>query len=111
MNQNNLKIVVGIVERGMGKKLIDNPLVKGAQIICHGRGTASSEILNYLGIGEEEKDVVFTFAQATETHEILGEWDKQMNFKNPNSGIAFSISVKSIFGMRALELLLGREGE
>jgi len=111
MNNEKLKLVIGIVERGLGKKLIDCPLVKGIQIINLGKGTACSDVLNCLGIGEEEKDVVFTFAYTTEAHMILEIWDKKMNFKTPNSGIAFTISINSIFGISALNELLGKKGE
>lgn len=111
MNNEKIKLVVGLVERGLGKKLSNCPLIKGFQMISLGKGTVNSEALSFLGIVEIEKDVILTFANEIDAKEILLAWDKKMNFKKPNSGIAFTIPLSGVYGVRALNELLGKEGE
>ena len=58
-----LDMVFTIVPRGKGEDVLDifreNNLINS--IICHGRGTAPSKVLEMLGLGATEKDVVISF--------------------------------------------------
>ena len=57
-----IKLLVSIVERGMGEKVVGiyrkhNVVIN---LICLGKGTASSEILDYLGLNKNEKDIILS---------------------------------------------------
>ena len=71
----SVKMIVAIVERGQGK-----PLAKflTAQEIsfhyqCPAVGTASSEVLDILGIGSPERDVLFSFAAGNLTDRLMSQ--------------------------------------
>lgn len=57
-----MKLIVSIVERGQGRNMIE--LFNGAKadtpFAVAGKGTATSEIRDLLGLDGVEKDVIFT---------------------------------------------------
>ena len=61
-----IKLLVTIVDRGKGSAAVD--IYRSQQLhfdyLCMGLGTANSQILDYFGLSETEKDVVFTLAPA-----------------------------------------------
>ncbi|MDR0553953.1 MAG: hypothetical protein LBG76_04040 [Treponema sp.] len=64
--------------------------------ICKGKGTASSEILDVLGIGSTEKAVVFCLEQDIMVPALLKEVAKKLGLHNPGAGIAFTIPLSGI---------------
>lgn len=65
-------------------------------LICKGRGTASSDILDVLGIGSTEKAVVFCLEQDIMVPTLLKEVTKKLGLHNPGAGIAFTIPLSGI---------------
>jgi hypothetical protein len=64
--------------------------------ICRARGTASSDILDLLGIGASEKAVVICLEQAIMGPLLIREVRKKLGSKSPGSGIAFMIPLSGI---------------
>ncbi|MDR2662185.1 MAG: hypothetical protein LBC31_04230 [Treponema sp.] len=64
--------------------------------ICKGRGTASSEILDLLGIGSSEKAVVICLEQNVMVPVLLKRVSKSLGLHNPGAGIAFTIPLSGI---------------
>jgi nitrogen regulatory protein PII len=64
--------------------------------VSNGRGTASSEIINLLGIGATEKAVFICLVQSTETPHIIREVRQAMGAGRAGAGIAFSIPLSGI---------------
>jgi hypothetical protein len=64
--------------------------------ISKGRGTASSEILDLLGIGSSEKAVILCLEQEVMIPVLLKEVRKKLGFHNPGVGIAFTIPLSGI---------------
>ena len=62
-----MKLIVSIVERGQGRNMIE--LFNGQRLThhlqCAGKGTATSEIRDLLGLDGVEKDVIFTVGRGT----------------------------------------------
>ena len=58
-----IRMLVSIVERGHGKTLIEWFGKNGVtyHYRCHGHGTASSDMMDILGLGSSEKDIVISF--------------------------------------------------
>ncbi len=56
--------IITVVERGFANKVTDIYSAKNVKLhhICGGRGSASSDMLDRLGIGSSEKDVIFSYA-------------------------------------------------
>lgn len=63
----HFKLIITIVDRGKGTKAVD--LYRSHHLhfdfACLGAGTASSKILNYFGLDETAKELVWTLAPAS----------------------------------------------
>jgi hypothetical protein len=64
--------------------------------ICKGRGTASSEVLDLLGIGSTEKAVVICLEQDVMVEVLLKRVSKILGLNNPGAGIAFTVPLSGI---------------
>ena len=113
---NGLRLVITITNRKVGKKVIK--LFEKLGCVSHqtflGYGTAPKEILDYLGLGIIEKDVLLSVADESIVPAMFKTLEEKLEFNKPGHGIACSIPVSSVGGKRALEELLGKfnpEGE
>ena len=97
-NINKIKLLITIVDRGKGQDVID--IYKNENLIfnfiCLGHGTSSSEIIDYLGLGENEKDIVFSIISFYDEKKILDNLNKKLNLNKHGMGISFSIQLNSI---------------
>ncbi|MES9144007.1 hypothetical protein ABEP44_12820 [Cutibacterium acnes] len=104
-----IKLIVAIVDRGKSEKITkiykDNNIT--FQFICLGKGTANSEILDYLGLGETEKDVVLGTVIEEKVQHILQILTNEMQFNKPGNGIAFTIPITSVGGPITLQFISG----
>jgi nitrogen regulatory protein PII len=64
--------------------------------ITKGKGTASSDILDLLGIGSSDKAVVLCLEQGVLVPVLLKEVRKKIGFHNPGAGIAFTVPLSGI---------------
>jgi hypothetical protein len=64
--------------------------------ISKGRGTASSDILDLLGIGAGDKAVVICLEQEVLASVLVKEVRKKLNFNSPGAGIAFTVPLSGI---------------
>jgi nitrogen regulatory protein PII len=64
--------------------------------ISKGRGTASSDILDLLGIGANDKAVILCLEQAVMVPVLLKEVRKKLGFHSPGAGIAFTMPISGI---------------
>ena len=62
-----MKVILSIVERGQGAAMqrLYRQRHLPIHLQCAGRGTATSEIMDILGLGSSEKDVLISFAAAS----------------------------------------------
>ena len=74
-----------------------------------GRGTASAEILDYLGLGETEKAVLLCLA--SHSPRLLRRAERELWLDAPGRGILLASPVSSIGGAAARDYLLQQEGE
>ncbi|NDO45706.1 hypothetical protein [Clostridium sp. MD294] len=104
-----LKLMITIVDRGKSKKLMSYYKSQGINfsILCFGKGTASSEILDYLGLNEEEKDVFISTVYADDIPKIFAQLKEKTEFHKAGKGIVFTISLDSIGGMSSFYALTG----
>ena len=107
-----LKILVIIVNRNMSDKIINALDESGVRLVnvFMGKGTAKSEIVSVLGLGETEKSILaasITTSKIDGVYEIL---NTKFNFNAPGKGVAFTIPVSAVGGPASLRLLLGDNG-
>ena len=71
-----------------------------------GMGTASSSILDYMGLEDDEKGISFHFVTAPVWKKVKKSLQNQLRIDVPGTGIVFVIPMSSIGGKRQLEFLV-----
>lgn len=66
--------------------------------VTHGHGSATSELLEYLGIGEPKKTVALGFADQRNISGIYAMLDSEIGISGKGRGIAFTIPLSSMNG-------------
>ena len=99
-----LDLVFTIVPHGLAEKVVALSQENGVPVnlVCPGRGTATSGILEMFGLGATDKDVVLSFVRSARSSELLKILSGELDFDRPGSGVAFSVPFQSIAGSRAL---------
>lgn len=105
-----LRLIITIVDRKKGKKVVKlfESLGCMSSSTLLGIGTAPAEILDYLGFGIVEKDVVLSLADEIIVPFLFDSLRTEMDFSEPGHGVACSIPINSVGGKRALEAILGQ---
>jgi nitrogen regulatory protein PII len=102
-----IKLLITIVDRGNGEKIAE--LLRENNVIYNmillGNGTAKSEILDYLGLGRTEKDIVLSVVNDEDIDNILKNFNEKMNMSEPGNGVAFTIPISSVDSSMALEFI------
>ncbi|MDL2236620.1 hypothetical protein LJC56_02160 [Christensenellaceae bacterium OttesenSCG-928-K19] len=104
-----IKLLVTIVDRGKGKEVreVVNKACRAFHLSFMGRGTAASEILDYLGLGETEKDIVMSVVREECLDEVMLALQKNLRLDIPGNGIAFTIRITSVGGPVTLNVISG----
>lgn len=104
---NKIKMLVTIIDRGKGEKLAEMFREENIvyNLIALGKGTAKSDILDYLGLGQTEKDIVLSVVQVQDVPKIMDKLKEKMQLKKPGNGIAFTIPINSVDSALALEII------
>lgn len=104
-----IKLMVTIMDRGRGGRAVE--LFSSLGIRRHyailGKGTANSDILDYLGLGETEKDVVLTLLPEHAVPQLLRVAGERLELSVPGKGILFTTPLSAISG--AVSQILNRE--
>ena len=108
-----LKLIVTIVNRGKGKTIVEAYQKNGVtyHLICLGRGTAKTELLECLGLGHKERDIVLSIAENDEVPPIIKMLNEEFEFCTPGHGIAFTIPIASVGGPHTLNYFIGTLGK
>ena len=93
-----MKVILSIVERGQGAAMLK--LYRKRQvpihIQCAGKGTATSEIMDILGLGSSEKDVLLSFAAVSAAKKLLHDLDNELRGHTGGAGIVVSVPVSGL---------------
>lgn len=105
--KDGVKLIVTIAERGSG-----NALAKfyekhnvNCSFQCMGHGTASSELLDVLGVGSSEKDILLSIAGKMTADRLLDKLDNELQGNSFGNGIVFDIPVTGLNSIIATVLL------
>lgn len=114
-----MKVILSIVERGQGAAMVR--LYRKRHVPMHfqcaGKGTATSEIMDILGLGSSEKDVVLSFAAASAARKLLHDLDNELRGHTGGAGIVVSVPVSGLNSLVAnlaayhAETLKEKEGD
>ena len=93
-----MTLIMSIVERGSGSKLVKlyNKNQIFTHIRCEGQGTATSEILDILGLGGSEKDILLSITTRTAARVLLDKLDDELRGAAPGRGIAFTVPLTAV---------------
>ena len=99
-----MQLLVSIVERGKGIRIIE--YYKAHSLFHHiqasGRGTAASNLLDTLGFGTTERDVVLTFGQQDTVRQLMHHLRDEERSKLNIQGIAFSLCMSGMSAILAV---------
>lgn len=105
----HLNLLITIVDRDHGQIAVD--LLLRENVLFHrivlGRGTAKTEMLNLLGIGETQKDIIFSVLPEERTRRAMRRLRNTLQFDNPGHGVAFTVPISSVGGQKTLRHLSG----
>lgn len=113
-NLKKLKLLITVVPEGKKEVILDllEDYYKVNYSFCsQGKGTVPNELMDYLGLSSNERDVIFSFVRSDKAKDaILGLEDK---FKKVgiNQSMAFTIPLQSIIGMHNYLFLSNLGGE
>lgn len=106
-----LYLMTTIVSRKDTPKYIDlyqeNDL--NVMFLSLGFGTATNEVLDYLGLESNEKSVAISVLEEDTWVRIKKQLEKKLKIDAPGGGIAFTIPLSSVGGKKTLQFLLERE--
>lgn len=101
-----MQLLVSIVERGKGRCLLDHYRQFG--LIHHnqaaGHGTAASHLLDTLGFGTSERDVVLTLGPRDTIRQLMNHLKDDDRSKLGAPGIAFALDLSGMSAILAVTL-------
>ena len=108
-----MKLIVSIVERGQGRNMIE--LFNGQRLThhlqCAGKGTATSEIRDLLGLDGVEKDVIFTVGRGTMVNRVMRDLNNELRGAARSRGIVFDMKLTAMAHVTALAIQMNVQNE
>ena len=104
----NLYLMTTITDRKIANKYIDTFKENNVHIMYFtlGHGTATNEVMDYLGLDNIEKAVSFSVIDENGWQNIKHQMEKKLKIDAPGGGISFVIPLSSVGGKKTLEFLL-----
>jgi hypothetical protein len=106
-----LSLLVVICDRGKGKKAAET--LRGRKtsfnLLTLGKGTANSKILNYLGLGQTEKTLLFSIMSYVDGRDALSQLQWALDLKQPGHGIAFTLPLSAACMREVVNVLTGAD--
>jgi len=98
-----------IVDREHADKYADYLYNAGVHMTLKtmGTGTANDEMLGILGLGETEKEILFSTMRKHKAKKILSTFSNELHLRRPGTGIAFTVPMTSVCGSSSLMYLSG----
>ena len=107
----NIYLMTTIVDRKIIEKYLslyrENDL--HVMYVTLGYGTASNEVMDYLGLDSIEKAVAFSVVEEETWLTVKKQLQKKLRIDAPGGGIAYTIPLSSVGGRKTLEFLLEKE--
>lgn len=102
-----LYLMTTIINRNLMKKYPSLYKEEGMQVmlITLGRGTASGDVLDYLGLESTEKTIVFSVLEESIWQKTKKDLQQKLQIDAPGGGIAFIVPLSSIGGKKMLQFL------
>lgn len=98
MSHDQLSLAAAIVDRGKGQKTAAafREMQADLLLVIQGRGTASSALMDCLGLDEPEKDIVVGLTAGYRAASLLEALGEKLSICRPGHGIAFTLPLSGI---------------
>lgn len=107
----NIYLMTTIVDRKIANKYVnlykENDL--NVMYLALGFGTATNEILDYIGLDSSEKAVAFSIVEEHTWIDIKKQLEKKLKIDAPGGGISFISPLSSVAGKKVLQYLIENE--
>ena len=101
-----LKLIITVVDRPKGEFYLD--VISGFEVNCQmllsGQGTASSELVDMLGLNPE-KAVILSVAREDMVPKIMHTLEDKFQTVRNGNGIAFAVPLSSIIGVNLYQFM------
>ena len=101
-----LKLIITVVDRPKGEFYLD--VIGGFEVNCQlllsGQGTASSELVDLLGLNPE-KAVILSVAREDMVPKIMHTLEDKFQTVRNGNGIAFAVPLSSIIGVNLYQFM------
>lgn len=97
-------LICVIVNCGQASKLIKAAKrhgISGATVTI-GKGTINNRLLDFIGLADIRKEVIFMVAEKETAYWALEQLNKEFEFHKPNYGIAFTTSICEVSGTKRI---------
>lgn len=97
----DVKCIIGIVERGKADLVVDGAKKAGATgaTIFFGRGTGETEAKRFFNISvESSKEVIIILSDGSKRDEIMNAMTEAGELKKAGAGIIFTFDVEALVG-------------
>lgn len=103
-----LFLMTTIVDRKVAKKYSElyKENEQHVMFVTLGSGTAANEILDYLGLENTEKAVIFSIQEESAWEKTKKQLQQKLKIDAPGGGIAFTIPLSSVGSKKTLQFLL-----
>ncbi len=97
-------LITVIVNHGLGSRIVRTAKAYGITggTVTLGKGTVSNRILDFLGLCDIRKEIIYLAAEEETANRALDAMNKEFRFDKPNHGIAFTTSISRIVGTRSV---------
>ena len=104
----NIYLMTTIVDRKIIERYLELYRENNLHVmyVTLGYGTASNEIMDYLGLDSVEKAVAISVVEEDTWFTVKKQLRKKLQIDAPGGGIAFTIPLSSVGGRKTLEFLL-----
>ena len=109
-----LKLLFTVVDRSKAEFYMDvlSQFEVNCQMLCHGMGTATSEIVDMLGLNIH-KAVILSVVREDMVDPVMKNLENKFSTIRGGKGIAFAVPLSSVIGVNMYQFLsnnkLGRE--
>lgn len=104
-----IKMLVTVIDRGKAEKLISELRWLGVtfNMASVGYHSVGMELTDYLGLTEDEYDVVFSIIPEDKAKTVISMIEYKFNLDEPNNGYAFTVPISGVSGPLALRYISG----
>lgn len=98
-------LICSIVNERLGSKVIKVTKQAGANgaTVFYGKGLIKHKVLEILGMDYLHKEIVFVIVEKVLEGKMLAALADEMSIEKPNHGIAFSLPLNNVLGLRNTE--------